>query len=109
MCTGSSSYTVCRRSMRSTAAHWRCVSTAGASAPSHAGWKFGWRDAPLPGDPGRRYVETYCYAFAGPDFLEDETQQLYWRSDIVQMTRYFMIEAAHSGIRLSPRHARFPL
>jgi hypothetical protein len=75
----------------------------------HAGWRFGWRDAPVAGDPGRRYVETYCYTFAGRDFLEDETQQLYWRTDIVQMTRYFMIEAAHSGIRLSPRHAGFPL
>src|SRR6185437_13261120 len=75
----------------------------------HAGWKFGWRDAPIAGDPGRRYVETYCYAFAGPDFLEDEAQQLYWRTDIVQMTRYYMIEAAHSGIRLSPRRAGFPL
>jgi hypothetical protein len=75
----------------------------------HAGWKFGWRDAPLAGDPGRRYVETYCYAFAGCDFLEDEAQQLYWRTDIVQMTRYFMLEAGHSGIRLSPRRAGFPL
>ena len=75
----------------------------------HAGWKFGWRDAPVAGDPGRRYVETYCYAFAGRDFLEDEVQQLYWRTDIVQMTRYFMIEAARSGIRLSPRDAGFPL
>jgi hypothetical protein len=75
----------------------------------HAGWKFGWRDAPVAGDPGRRYVETYCYAFAGRDFLECEAQQLYWRTDIVQMTRYFMIEAAHSGIRLSPRDAGFPL
>jgi len=37
----------------------------------HAGWKFGWRDAPIAGDPGRRYVETYCYALAGTDFLED--------------------------------------
>jgi hypothetical protein len=35
----------------------------------HAGWKFGWRDASVAGDPGRRYVETYCYAFAGRDFL----------------------------------------
>ncbi len=26
----------------------------------------------------RRYVETYCYAFAAPDFLESEQQQLYW-------------------------------
>jgi hypothetical protein len=73
----------------------------------HAGWKFGWRDAPVAGDPGRRYIETYCYAFAGRDL--DETQHLYWRTDIVQMTRYFMIEAAHSGIRLSLRHAGFPL
>ena len=75
----------------------------------HAGWKFGWRDQPIAGDPGRRYVETYCYAFAAADFLENEPQQLYWRSDIVQMTRYYMIEAARSGIRLSPRRAGFPV
>jgi hypothetical protein len=73
----------------------------------HAGWKFGWRDAPIAGDSGRRYVETYCYAFAGADFLENEPQQLYWRTDIVQMTRYYMIEAARCGIRLSPRRAGF--
>jgi hypothetical protein len=64
----------------------------------HAGWQFGWRDAP-------HYVETYCYAFAGTDFLEDEQQQLYWRTDIVQMTRYYMLEATRCGIRLSPRRA----
>jgi hypothetical protein len=75
----------------------------------HAGWKFGWRDAPVAGDGGRRYVETYCYAFAGADFLEDEQQQLYWRTDIVQMTRYYMIEAGRCGIRLSPRRAGFPI
>jgi hypothetical protein len=75
----------------------------------HASWKFGWRDSPIAGDPGHRFVETYCYAFAGTDFLEDESQQLYWRTDIVQMTRYYMIEAAHSGIRLSPRRAGFPV
>ena len=40
---------------------------------------------------------------------EDEPQQLYWRTDIVQMTRYYMIEAARSGIRLSPRRAGFPV
>jgi hypothetical protein len=34
----------------------------------HAGWKFGWRDAPIAGDPRRRYVETYCYAFASTVF-----------------------------------------
>jgi hypothetical protein len=75
----------------------------------HAGWKFGWRDAPIAGDPSRLFVETYCYAFAGNDFLENEPQQLYWRTDIVQMTRYYMIEAARSGIRLSPRDAGFPV
>jgi hypothetical protein len=75
----------------------------------HAGWKFGWRDAPLLNDPGRRWVETYCYAFGSDDFLENEPQQLYWRTDIVQMTRYYMMEAARCGIRLSPRHAGFPI
>jgi hypothetical protein len=73
----------------------------------HAGWKFGWRDAPI--DNVRRYVETYCYAFAAADFLENEQQQLYWRTDIVQMTRYYMLEAARAGIRLSPRRAGFPV
>ena len=80
----------------------------------HAGWKFGWRDAPIierPGvdAPGHRYVETFCYAFAAPDFLENETEQLYWRTDIVQMTRYYMLEAARCGVRLSPRRAGFPV
>ncbi|HZT89353.1 MAG TPA: hypothetical protein VFA12_15370 [Stellaceae bacterium] len=75
----------------------------------HAGWKFGWRDAPLARDPSRRYVETYCYAFAAPDFLENEPQQLYWRTDIVQMTRYYILEANRCGIRLSPRRAGFPV
>lgn len=75
----------------------------------HAGWKFGWRDTPPIGDSVHRYVETFCYAFAGRDFLEDEAQQLYWSTDIVQMTRYFMLEAARCGIRLSPRRAGFPV
>src|SRR3954453_17994178 len=75
----------------------------------HAGWKFGWRDAPLPGESGRRWVETYCYAFASQAFLENGQEQLYWRPDIVQMTRYYMIEAARAGIRLSPRRAGFPV
>ena len=75
----------------------------------HAGWKFGWRDAPIPGGDGRRWVETYCYAFAAEDFLENEPEQLYWRTDIVQMTRYYMLEAAHCGLNLSPRRAGFPV
>jgi hypothetical protein len=75
----------------------------------HAGWKFGWRDASIAGDASRHYVETYCYAFAGTNFLEDEQQQLYWRTDIVHMTRYYMLDAARCGIRLSPRRAGFPV
>jgi hypothetical protein len=75
----------------------------------HAGWKFGWRDAPLLDDLNRRWVETYCYAFASEDFLENEPQQLYWRTDIIQMTRYYVMEAARCGIRLSPRSAGFPI
>jgi hypothetical protein len=76
----------------------------------HAGWKFGWRDAPILGDTAnRQYVETYCYAFAAADFLENQEQQLYWRTDIVQMTRHFMLEAIRCGVQLSPRHAGFPI
>jgi hypothetical protein len=45
---------------------------------------------------------------AGTDFLEDERQQLYWRTDIVEMTRYYMLEVARCGIRLLPRRAGFP-
>jgi hypothetical protein len=77
----------------------------------HAGWKFGWRDAPIAGEAGagRRWVETYCYAFAAADLLENEPEQLYWRTDIVQMTRYYMLEAARCGVRLSPRRAGFPV
>jgi hypothetical protein len=73
----------------------------------HAGWKIGFRDATSPRMPNEPYVEAYCYAMAAPDFLEDELQQLFWRTDIVQMTRYFMLEMIRSGIRLSPRAAGF--
>jgi hypothetical protein len=73
----------------------------------HAGWRIGWRDAVAPDDPKQRYVETYCYAFAEPGFLEDDLQQLYWRTDIVQMTRYFMLEMQRYGVTLSPKAAGF--
>ena len=57
----------------------------------HAGWKFGWRDAPIAGDPARRFVETYCYAFAGTDFLEDEPQQLGLGEDSRRKGRYKVV------------------
>lgn len=69
----------------------------------HAGWKVGWRDAVDPSDHGRQLVETYCYAMLGRDFLMDPMAQLYWRTDIVQMTRGFMLEAKRGGVRLSER------
>ena len=68
----------------------------------HAGWTIGWRDALGDGQPAQRLVEIYCYAFAKPDFLGDALQQMYWRTDIVQMTRYFMLEMQRFGVRLAP-------
>ena len=53
-------------------------------------------------DPVERQIEIYCYALAEPDFLADELQQLYWRTDIVQMTRYFMLEMVRCGVKLAP-------
>jgi hypothetical protein len=75
----------------------------------HAGWTIGWRDALGQHDPDQRFVETYCYAFAEPNFLDDPLQQLYWRTDIVQMTRYFMLEMKRLQVTLSPRSAGFAL
>ncbi len=75
----------------------------------HAGWTLGWRDALGLRDPRQRYAETYCYAFAEPNFLEDPLQQLYWRTDILQMTRYFMLEMKRLEVTMSPRSAGFAL
>lgn len=69
---------------------------------SHAGWTIGWRDAVDPWQHDRRLVETYCYAMLPRDFLVDPMAQLYWRTDIVQMTRSFMLEARRGGVPLSP-------
>jgi hypothetical protein len=68
----------------------------------HAGWTIGWRDALGHDESAQRLVEIYCYAFAKPDFLDDALQQMYWRTDIVQMTRYFMLEMQRFGVRLAP-------
>ena len=85
----------------------------------HAGWRIGFRDAfeplhegesgPTTGNlrAGHRWVDVYAYAMGPEDFLENELQQLYWRTDIVQMTRYFMLEMRRCGVRLSPADAGF--
>jgi hypothetical protein len=75
----------------------------------HAGWTIGWREATGARNRNQRYVETYCYAMPARDFLTDEMEQLYWRTDIVQMTRYFMLESQRCGVTLSPKSAGFRL
>jgi hypothetical protein len=75
----------------------------------HAGWRIGWREATSPEEAEERFVETYCYATAAEDFLDSPRRQLYWRTDIVQMTRYFMLEARRCGVPLSPRRAGYRL
>ena len=75
----------------------------------HAGWTIGWREATGLRNRDQRYVETYCYAMPARDFLTDEMEQLYWRTDIVQMTRYFMLEAQRCGVGLSPKKAGYRL
>lgn len=67
----------------------------------HAGWLTGWRDGADPWNPQARVVETYCYAMLPADFLDNPLEQLYWRTDLVQMTRAFMAEARRMGIPLS--------
>ncbi|WP_029007976.1 hypothetical protein [Azospirillum halopraeferens] len=71
-----------------------------AIGAGHAGWMIGWRDGLDPWRRDRRVVETYCYASLPPDFLDDPLEQLYWRTDIVQMTRAFMLEARRLGVAL---------
>jgi hypothetical protein len=66
-----------------------------------AGWKIGWRDTIDPFEKTQRYIEVYAYAMLPEDFLWNEPHQLYWRNDVVQMTRAFMIEAQRFGVRLS--------
>ncbi|HEY0837680.1 MAG TPA: hypothetical protein VGE72_27440 [Azospirillum sp.] len=72
-----------------------------AIGAGHAGWMIGWRDGSDPWRPERRVVETYCYAMLPADFLDDPLEQLYWRTDIVQMSRAFMLESRRMGIRLA--------
>jgi hypothetical protein len=69
---------------------------------AHAGWQIGWRDAVDPWRRRNRYVEVYAYAMLSPDFLTNEAEQLYWRTDIMQMTRAFILEARRCTVPLSP-------
>jgi hypothetical protein len=64
-----------------------------AVGATDAGWKIGWRDA-------IDAIEVYCYASLPVDFLENEYHQLYWITDVVQMTRSFLVEARRAGVEL---------
>jgi hypothetical protein len=66
-----------------------------------ADWKIGWRDTIDPFEKTQRYIEVYAYAMLPEDFLWNEPHQLYWRNDVVQMTRAFMIEAQRFSVPLS--------
>ncbi len=66
-----------------------------------AGWKVGWRNTVDEIDTSVRRVEVYCYAALPEDFLESERHQLYWITDIVQMTRAFILESKRIDVRLS--------
>jgi hypothetical protein len=76
---------------------------------AHVGWQIGWRDAADPFEPETRYVEVYAYAMLPEDFLWNELHQLYWRTDIVQMTRAFMLEARRFNIKLGIPDSAAPL
>ena len=71
-----------------------------AIGATDAGWKIGWRDAIDSSSDVTRAIEVYCYASLPVDFLENEYHQLYWITDVVQMTRSFLIEARRAGVEL---------
>jgi len=67
---------------------------------AHVGWQVGWRDTIDPIATGAPRIEVYAYAMLPEDFLWNELHQLYWRTDIVQMTRAFMLEARRYEVGL---------
>lgn len=71
-----------------------------AIGATDAGWTIGWRDAIEADDQKGRAIEVYGYASLPIDFLKNEHHQLYWITDVVQMTRSFLIEARRAGVNL---------
>jgi hypothetical protein len=67
-----------------------------------AGWTLRWRDAIDSGDEQKRFIEVYAYASLPMDSLDDERHQVYWITDVVQMTRSFLLEARRAGVVLRP-------
>lgn len=73
-----------------------------AIGATDAGWTIGWRDAIDTGHRAGRFIEVYGYASLPVDFLDDERHQLYWITDVVQMTRSFLLEARRAGVEFPP-------
>ena len=67
---------------------------------AHVGWQIGWRDTVDPIATGAPRIEVYAYAMLPEDFLWNELHQLYWRTDIVQTTRAFILEARRFEVAL---------
>jgi hypothetical protein len=63
-----------------------------------AGWAIGWREA---SDQVPHAIEVFCRAGLPIDFLQDERHQLYWITELVQMTRAFLLEARRVGVELA--------
>lgn len=78
----------------------RC-SLASPGGPD-AGWTIGWRDAIDAGGEARRFIKVYGYASLPMDFLDNERHQLYWITDVVQMTRSLLLEARRAGVEFRP-------
>ena len=80
-----------------------------AIGATDAGWKIGWRDAMNSSSAVTRAIEVYCYASLPVDFLENEYHQLYWITDVVQMTRSFLIEGKTCWRRTPAPRGEWPL
>jgi hypothetical protein len=69
-----------------------------ASGAADEGWTIGWREA---SDEAPHAIEVFCRAGLPIDFLQDERHQLYWITELVQMTRAFLLEARRVGVELA--------
>jgi hypothetical protein len=69
-----------------------------ATGAADAGWQIGWQEA---SDEVPHALEVLCRADLPIDFLQDERHQLYWITELVQMTRAFLLDARRVGVELA--------
>ena len=79
-----------------------------AISATDAGWKIGWRDAIDSSRHVPRAIEVYCYASLPVNFFENESHQLYWITDVVQMTRSLMEGSFLASIASLRKHKFAP-